>query len=393
MSMPVILYGALPWEPQTQSTMDRIARQARIAISSMQALSALKNNHPPTLNYRNFDSRNPSNVGDFSICLTIEQIMRTHMGRSSFDHVLWGRLDSLAAKQDRVINFTGGGYLFFSPDGQLSPRVGEDVIFAERHHCTFNMIGIGINQPQGTDSKLDISKDAQTTIRKLIQHCQSVSVRDELTRKVLQDITGRDFAMLGDPALHLASVLGIQRSSPPRQAGPMRIGINFAFHGPTSNQIFNRNIARYVSTLKILQKRLDARFVYMQHHAAESAIPGILRSSGIALEKCKPRLGNLLPTYAGLDFHIGAMLHSCILALSVDTPCLALAYDIKHRGLFDLFEMPENCLSGSAFDPDALLEAVDREVGQATARSASIAKRRRELEGTFLKHMNNIRPD
>ncbi|MDO9448983.1 MAG: polysaccharide pyruvyl transferase family protein, partial [Rugosibacter sp.] len=84
--------------------------------------------------------------------------------------------------------------------------------------------------------------------------------------------------------------------------------------------------------------------------------------------------------YAKLDLHIGGMLHSCILATSAGTPCLALAYDIKHQGFFDLMGLPENCLSAANFNPDALYaRAMDLLANPAPVRS-QIVVRRDQLE-------------
>lgn len=68
--------------------------------------------------------------------------------------------------------------------------------------------------------------------------------------------------------------------------------------------------------------------------------------------------GSLVRGYAGLDLHIGGMLHSCILAHSVDTPAIALAYDIKHSGFMDLFGLMGNCLPSPELTLQALIERV-----------------------------------
>jgi polysaccharide pyruvyl transferase WcaK-like protein len=74
------------------------------------------------------------------------------------------------------------------------------------------------------------------------------------------------------------------------------------------------------------------------------------------------------------------MLHSCILATSAGTPCLALAYDIKHQGFFDLMGLPQNCLSAADFDPEALFtRALDLLANPSPVRN-HIAARRKVLE-------------
>ncbi len=391
--MPVVLYGALPYAPRRLGVLDRFRRGLRIATASSDLKRSLRQAQPLALNYRSFDSSQPSNVGDYAISKAIEEMLRQQQGKRAFEYVLWDGLESLARKEQRTINFTGGGYLFLSTEGRLSPRVRNDIAFASRHHNTLNLIGIGVNQPQLTEKFPQLCDDDRHTIRDIIQMSRTVCVRDEFSRQIIQDAAGIDVPMLGDPALHLSALLGIRRTQPPNAGRRLRVGVNLSLHGPTSNQILNKNFYSYVKALVELQQSLDVDLYYMQHHAAEAALPALLREAGLRITHCGPGLTDLLETYASLDLHIGGMLHSCILALSVDTPCIALAYDIKHRGLFELFNMPQSCLFANDFRPDQLLEHIHLELNEAAQRSAQIRSTRLALAEAYAQHMRGLPAD
>ena len=97
----------------------------------------------------------------------------------------------------------------------------------------------------------------------------------------------------------------------------------------------------------------------------------------------------LAAEYGNLDLHIGGMLHSCILATSAGTPCLGLAYDIKHQGFFDLMGLSEHCLSAFHFDPDQLYVRALALLADPAPVRAQISARRDTLQAAtldFLRH-------
>ena len=74
------------------------------------------------------------------------------------------------------------------------------------------------------------------------------------------------------------------------------------------------------------------------------------------------------------------MLHSCIFAHSVDTPCIGLAYDVKHHGFFDLFGLTEHCMSAFHFNPDVLLRTVRQILDDQTELRTKIRRTRQDLQ-------------
>jgi polysaccharide pyruvyl transferase WcaK-like protein len=80
-----------------------------------------------------------------------------------------------------------------------------------------------------------------------------------------------------------------------------------------------------------------------------------------------------------MDVHLGGMLHSCILATGAGTPCVSLAYDSKHQGFFDLFDMQDACHSATNLQPDAVLASLHQTLSERENLVARITRRKQEL--------------
>lgn len=93
----------------------------------------------------------------------------------------------------------------------------------------------------------------------------------------------------------------------------------------------------------------------MVHFDSEVLIAHLLRDAGLPVTIVNGDIATLQATYAGLDMHVGGMLHSCILACSVGTPCVGIAYDVKHAGFFELMGIPELSIPATPFDVDAMV--------------------------------------
>jgi polysaccharide pyruvyl transferase WcaK-like protein len=68
----------------------------------------------------------------------------------------------------------------------------------------------------------------------------------------------------------------------------------------------------------------------------------------------------MLAEYATLDLHVCQMLHSSILCLAAGVPAIALAYDVKNAGLFEMMGLPELCLDADTADLGAAIADVLR---------------------------------
>lgn len=210
------------------------------------------------------------------------------------------------------------------------------------------MIGVGINQLLGSGkaSEPRLAPSQAGTIRALLERVDLIGVRDWGTQRALQPYTDKRVHMVADPALFLA---------PPRPArrplgSPLRVGINLPFHGPTSNGHIRRNLPQYVELLQRLRDEHACTFVYIVHFATERVIAQLLREAGLPVITVSGSPAQLLSAYGELDIHLGGMLHSCILSTSAGTPCIGLAYDVKHPGFFQVMELPEHCVSAVQLD-------------------------------------------
>jgi len=248
-----------------------------------------------------------------------------------------------------------------------------------RHHeIPAVFFGVGLNRPGQTDLDAPVSlhPDDAALVTQLLDYAQAVSVCDTGTQAALVPLTSKPIHLISDPALHFFHAIGIQTPAAKTCSAntPPVIGVNFSFHGEHSNALLKKNLEGYCTVLLKLQKETSAEFRYFVHYATENIVPKLLAQRGVNIKKVPegthragagdtPRSKSTFRTadtatlareYAKLDLHIGGMLHSCILATSAGTPCIALAYDIKHQGFFGLMGLPENCLSAANFNPNAL---------------------------------------
>lgn len=352
-------------------------------ISSERDCWDLLKSRPLNLDYRSYDKGQSSNIGDFAISIAITSMLNQEEGATSYIPVNWGSLQQCIhgknfSPSDWVV-VAGGGYIFFSPDGALSSRIESDLQALGDTNMRLALVGIGINQQIPDTSAFHISDAAGNTIKRVLEKASYISVRDVFSRDVLASFTDKPVVLTGDPALHLADLLNIN-STKRITHRKTTIGLNLPFHGPTSSRILSRNLRSYIAALHTIQARHDCTFKYFSHYETESLIPKLLRRSGIKVEIASSDLACMLQEYAELDLHIGGMLHSCIFAHSVDTPCIGLAYDIKHQGFFDLFSLPQQCLSAFEFDQSELLDRVDRTMSENQEIRSHIQKNRIHLQ-------------
>lgn len=358
--MTTVLYGALANPPAPLETSQRIKLGLKRAFFSRRDLIGCQPGKPPTFDYRNYGRHESTNVGDQAISQAISLALASHGAVVPLTPVNWG--DYAAIRQSLTPPHTndwllvaGGGYVFFQRNGELSSRLARDLALCEQRQIKLALVGIGINQQTDSTSNVNVSPEDAETLKLLLQRSSLISVRDAFTQHVLKEYTDKEVMLTGDPALHLASLLSI--ATPERQTGDSpSIGLNFPFHGPTSTALLSKNFHSYGVALRRLQELTSCQYFYLQHYDTEAVLPSFLRRLGVKVTHVPNDIPTMLETYAGLDLHIGGMLHSCIFAHSVDTPCVGLAYDVKHMGFFELFGMSDHCISAFDFNPDTLLE-------------------------------------
>lgn len=356
----IAIYGAVAnIPPQLAKPLPWLANLKR-SIKVQRDILRVKRKAGIRCDYRDYSVDHASNIGDIAIAETIRRDLRRLFPNCSFSNVNWDELDRLqeahARRKIDLLVVAGGGYFLFNHAGQLPPRLGGELTFLRDTGIPYAFWGVGVNQPfnpRGETCRPQPTAEDQGTLKALLDGAMLISVRDTYSADYLTAHTQSTVHLVGDPALHVAAALGIP-NTPEKQDDRPVIGVNFPFHGPTSNRILLDNLPAYVRALQAIQRESGCRFRYIIHHACGYIVPRLLRSAGVAMDIVHTDLSGTCSAYRGLDLHIGGMLHSCILSASVGTPWIAIAYDIKHRGFNSLMGMDDYYQDTLHFSESAL---------------------------------------
>lgn len=393
-----IIYGAEararpPW-PWRQRTLFHLKEQIHGLLDKRQ----FSHGNSARLDYRHYRGPDCINWGDVAISQSVGAFIAPS-AKPSLQYFNWGELNTLpppCTNTQETIVFAGSGYFFIESNRRLAPRIADDLHILERRGGRALFLGVGINLPSANDQTPPSALHPQDEklVCRLLARAVGVSVRDTLTQQILQQSTNQPIQLTGDPALHFHSLLQsqIQQGQKTEKRGKPIIGINLAFHGMETTVLLQRNIESYAAVLKKLQDATHCEFRYFVHFGTEHILPKLLAARGIRMKVCAGDTVALARGYAKLDLHIGGMLHSCILATSSGTPCLGLAYDIKHQGFFDLMGLSEHCLSAFHFDPDQLYARALALLADPAPVRAQITARRDALQAATLDFLRHTLP-
>lgn len=370
----ITLYGAVTKVPggTRESSFNQRARQIFDRI-----MFRLGSSHQ--IDYKHYIHPGTYNLGDHAIAVAVAQQIKACSNQAAINSVRWGRHDQMA-KQAPIV-FAGSGYYFIESSKTPAHRIHRDVDFIQQEKIPCFYYGVGVNFV-GSNTRLtleDIPDSGQEALARSLALATTISVRDVTSRNILQPLTAKDIAVTGDPALFIKPCNIPQRSTG-RAASPMTVGINIPFHGPGANARVAKDLKAYIAFFHSLQKCTGCEFIQTVHFQNEALLGKIMQDHGVRLTQCVGDVQNLLDAYQKMDFHIGGMLHSCILAASVGTPCIGLAYDIKHHGFFDLIEQPDLCIPAEPFDPERLRAACERVIQNNNAIRTQINTKRDDLE-------------
>lgn len=379
----ITLYGAVPRVPGASRRYSFNQNIRQIIDRSMFRL-----NSKHLIDYRNYINSGSYNLGDHAIAVAVAQQILKLDDQVIIHSAKWGRLEQLV--NDAPILFAGSGYYFIESSKAPANRISLDNEFIQREKIPCAYFGVGVNFVGG-DSKLtleDIPPSGQDALAKSLALATTISVRDIGSRDILQPLTATPIAVTGDPALFIKSDNKISNRVI-NEANSLTIGVNIPFHGPAANARVSRDLNGYMAFLRSLQKNTGCHFIQTVHFQNETLVGRIMQDNGIRLTQAVGDVQTLLNAYQQMDFHIGGMLHSCILSASVGTPCIGLAYDIKHQGFFDLLGQSDLCVPAEPFDAERLRTACERVIGQNEAIREQINARRDQLEvvsNRFLAH-------
>lgn len=380
-----ILYGAEAKPRTPLSKMEQLRTAARRKLHGYRDVTHFRHGDLSHLDYRNYLGPDVINLGDVAISQSVTAFL-THAVDRPLHYLNWGELDALPPHEpgtQETIVFAGSGY-FFLRNGRLAPRIAHDLHVLEQRGAHAIFFGIGLNFPDVNNSQAPTTlypEDAQR-VTQLLDRADGISVRDAGTQAALSPLTNRPVHLIGDPALHFCALHAISQNPRPPSMPKERpvIGLNLFFHGPDVTILLQRNLDAYATALKTLQQETGCQFHYFVHFETERVLPKLLAVRGLSVKVVAGDTATLAQGYGKLDLHIGGMLHSCILATSAGTPCIGLAYDIKHQGFFDLMGLAENCLSAAEFSPALLLERAHKLLADPQPVRKQIAQRRTALE-------------
>lgn len=379
-----VLYGAVATKP-IQSAQDRKAR-----IKNILDRVAFRLGYKAKLNYKNYEAPYTYNRGDNSIIVATAQQLKNIKPQSNIVTVNWEKLSTSGLSNTDKVLVCGSGYFFPNPEGIFPKRLRQDLEAIEQSDAELHFLGVGYNylldwQPS---SKSRLPKESEDLIRQLLARAMTLTVRDENTRKFLTNYTDRDIAVIGDPALFLET--RSPTHSEERKSTKPKIGINIPFHGYEPTEWIKKYLKEFVGALKQLQQTTACEFTYFIHYDSEVLIAALIKDQGLSISVVNTDAANLPDEYAKMDLHIGGMLHSCIIATAAGTPCIGLAYDEKHFGLFDLMERSEYCLKATPLDTAQLLQKSLGLLNGAPNEREKIAKRRAALKSLFVKTLQKI---
>lgn len=345
----LIIYGAVVPPQKVQMRID--LRQAlKITLDRVKA----KLGRTDHLDYRNLVDGTSFNRGDLSIALGANAAVQRTSPGTNISYAQWESIHSTPINAG--VLFAGGGYFFLNDKGQLPARVKKDCESLLASGVKYAFLGVGVNQVNGNEGEIlqgEIAASDISLVSTLLNGAAFVSVRDQQTFDKLQHLTDSSIFLYGDPALFLSHPERTKSIWPTTKR--IRIGINIPFHGPAANERVKRDFHLYIDFFRRLHRATGADFYFMVHFDSEVLMAYLLRDAGLPVTIVDGDVATLQATYAGLDMHVGGMLHSCILACSVGTPCVGIAYDVKHAGFFSVMGIPELSIPATPFDVDAMV--------------------------------------
>ena len=310
----------------------------------------------PAPHFSTWQDAERTNRGDSAIRVASIALLRRAFGAPARIEVVgWDELAGLdparVGAEAAVFVLGGGGYFGIHAGGRLAPRVGRDLAWLRRLRCPVVAFAPGVNRALEDVDRRDLDAAARATLGELAGRLGPIAVRDANTRRVLDSVAPGRARVLADPALFLAPA----GPPAPRDDTVLTVGLNLAFHGEDASRALPARLRLVAAAARDLARRRPCRFVYFVHEQPERIVPALLRREGIVARVVDAAPAAMLADYAALDLHICQMLHSAILAFNAGVPTIAVAYDVKNAGLFDLMGLPEFCLSGDAPKLDAAI--------------------------------------
>jgi polysaccharide pyruvyl transferase WcaK-like protein len=318
---------------------------------------------PPALHFSTWQDADRCNRGDAAIRVASEALLRRAFGPAApIEAIGWDELagrdpDEISARA-RLFVLGGGGYFSVRAGGRLAPRLARDLGWLRRLRCPIASFAPGVNRALGERDEQALDAAGRAVLGELVGRLALSSARDANSRRLLDLVAPGRTTLLADPALFLAAA--VPPPAAPRADGVLTVGLNLAFHDADVSRALPARLRLLAAAARALARRRPCRFVYFVHDQPERLIPRLLRQEGIEARVVDAPAAAMLAEYATLDLHVCQMLHSSILCLAAGVPAIALAYDVKNAGLFEMMGLPELCLDADTADLGAAIADVLR---------------------------------
>jgi polysaccharide pyruvyl transferase WcaK-like protein len=316
------------------------------------------------------DAQN-TNRGDSAIRIASIQLLRqAFRGDVQVEAIGWHELLAVDPARVGALVLGGGGYFALHAGGRLAARVARDVDWLRGMRGPVVSFAPGVNRAL-EDGGADLDGDARATLTELMDRLALSSARDANSCRLLDLVAPGRTTLLADPALFLA----VPGAPTARDATVLTVGLNLAFHGHAASATMPARLRDMVAAVRELARQRPCRFVYFVHEQPERLIPHLLRRAGVAVSVVDAEPMAMLAEYRKLDVHVCQMLHSSIFSFAAGVPAVALAYDVKNAGLFELMGLPEFCLA----DASGLGAAIADILARRAALAEHIAERKAAL--------------
>jgi len=277
----------------------------------------------------------------------------------------------------------GGGYIFLDSGGFLNHRQ-QDIEFLKNITIPIVAHGIGLNRLM-YEKTIDVDAFATlpTETKNYLNHFSDVvseiSVRDLPTQQLFQRAANRDSALVGDPALFLSLDKISSNLSKVNSEVKGKVGINVAAHGWRALKVLEQVMPVLEPTFFALESKSSNGLYYFLHDDLEYPVVEYLRRRGLPFGLVDGLPEVLSEGYRSMDFVVSQMLHSSILAFSVGTPAINIAYDLKSTAFFELFNLSEYSIPWNQLTHERLQYSIDRMRCSLQEVKATITERRNVL--------------
>ena len=359
----VYLYCAIPREkenaPIVRSLAGRIARLCRLWTGAVLWRATGRF----TLDAYDAAALSNSNRGDIAIREAVEELLAASLGRdTAFIHVGWDDLDEIRVAEinaeGALLVIAGSGYFMLDERGRVPARLSRDADLLSRIDVPVVAIAPGVNRnyERGVPAAVSAAPESAPVLHGIAERLALFSVRDRQSVALMQSAGAAGPRVVADPAFFLSPP---EASAPPSGSTPS-VGLNLAFHSHDMEPLLAGLLPEAVAALRTFQRERGCRYVCFVHSSEEAWIYRLLRLSGLDLRLVDAGPRAMLAEYARLDMHVCMMMHSSILAMNRAVPTLALAYDAKSDGLYDLLGLSAWTLpAAEAGAPDVLLDRMN----------------------------------